>query len=251
MTRNPFVLVALGPLLIAAILHAQSPEQQPPAFDVATIKLNTSGDARSGTHGLPGGRVTVTNLRMRDVIRVAYGSNDLEVIGGPSWLDTDRWDIIAAAAPGLPDASWQPMVKALLAERCRLQAHTEQREQQIFRLVFADRDQHLGPKIHPTVCQPDAADCSRTTSRGGPVSGGIIAVASTMSHLAETLSRNAERRVFDATRLDDARYDFELEWSQDVSIFTALQEQLGLKLEAARGLVDVLVVDHAERPMPD
>jgi uncharacterized protein (TIGR03435 family) len=71
-----------------------------------------------------------------------------------------------------------------------------------------------------------------------------------MSHLAETLSPYAGRRVFDGTGFD-ARYDFELEWSQDVSLFTALQEQLGLKLESARAAVDVLVIDHVEKPTPD
>ena len=72
-----------------------------------------------------------------------------------------------------------------------------------------------------------------------------------MPHFAETLSRYAERRVFDGTGLDDARYDFELEWSQDVSIVTALQEQLGLKLESTKGVVDVLVIDPVEKPTPD
>jgi uncharacterized protein (TIGR03435 family) len=118
--------------------------------------------------------------------------------------------------------------------------------------VFARTDQRLGPKIHATGCKPDALDCSSTSGRtNGIVSGTLTAVASTMLHLAETRSRCAEQRVFDATGLDDARYDFELEWSQDVSIFTALQEQLGLKLEGAKGHVDVLVIDHVERPMPD
>ena len=173
------------------------------------------------------------------------------MIGGPPWLDTERWDISAAAAPGLPNASWQPMMKSLLVERCRLQAHTEQLERPIFRLVFARTDQRLGPTIRVTGCKPDAADCSRTTARGGPGSGGVTAIGSTMFHLAETLSRNAERRVLDATGREDARYDLELEWSQDVSIFTALQEQLGLKLEPARSLVDVVVIDHVEKPLPD
>lgn len=254
--RSGFILSAI---LIGAVVSLQglrgqtstSADQKAPAFEVASIKLNTSGDPLSGTHDLPGGRVTMTNLPLRDVIRSAYGANDLEVIGGPSWLDTERWDIVAAAAPGLQDASWQPMMKSLLAERFGLQAHTEQREQPIFRLVFVGNDQRLGPKIHTTGCKPDNLDCASTSRRtNGIVSGTITAVASTMPHLAETLSRYAERRVFDGTGLD-ARYDFELEWSQDVSIFTALQEQLGLKLESARAPVDVLVIDHVEKPTPD
>ena len=251
MTRHHVVLTVLSVVLIAARLRAQPPEQKPLAFEVASIKLNTSGDPQSGTHDLPGGRVTMTNLAMRDVVRRAYGSNDLDVIGGPSWLDSDRWDIVAAAAPGLTGVSWQPMMKSVLAERCRLQAHTEQREQPIFRLVFARSDQRLGPKIHTTRCRSEDLDCASTSGRtNGIVSGTITAVASTISHVAETLSRYAGRRVFDGTGLG-ARYDFELEWSQDVSIFTAVQEQLGLKLESARTPVDVLVIDHVEKPTPD
>jgi uncharacterized protein (TIGR03435 family) len=191
-------------------LHGQAAQtdQKAPGFEVASIKLNTSGDPQSGTHDLPGGRVTMTNLALRDVIRRAYGTNDLDVIGGPSWLDTDRWDIVAAAAPGLADASWQPMMKSLLAERFRLQAHQEQREQPTFRLVFARGAQRLGPTIHPTGCKPDDLDCARTERRtNGIISGTITAVASTMSHLAETLSPYAGRRVFDGTGFD-ARYDF-------------------------------------------
>jgi uncharacterized protein (TIGR03435 family) len=248
-------IVVMFAALIAATtlpLHGQAAsDQKARSFEVASIKLNTSGDPLSGTHDLPGGRVTITNLPLRDVIRSAYGSNDLEVIGGPSWLDTERWDIVGAAAPSLQDGSWQLMMKSLLAERCGLQLHTDQREQPIFRLGFAANDQRLGPKIHTTGCKPENLDCASTSRRtNGIVSGTITAVASTMPHLAETLSRYAERRVFDGTGLH-ARYDFELEWSQDVSIFTALQEQLGLKLESARARVDVLVIDHVEKPTPD
>ncbi|HUK36065.1 MAG TPA: TIGR03435 family protein [Vicinamibacterales bacterium] len=253
MKRSVLLLLVLGvPLTTAGVRAQTSEEKNGLAFEVASIKPNTSGDARSGTRDLPGGRVTITNLRLRDVIRAAYGTNDLEVIGGPSWLDTERWDIVAAAAPGHPNASWQPMMKSLLAERCRLHAHTEQREQPIFRLVFARSDQQLGPKIHATTCKPDDANCAHTTANtSGIVTGTISAVGTTMAHLAETLSRYAERRVFDATALEDARYDYELEWSQEVSIFTAIQEQLGLKLESTRGRVDVVVIDGIERPTPD
>src|SRR5579864_9085248 len=90
-----FVVFLCG---IASVLSAQAPAD--PSFEVASIKLNTSGDPGSGTHNMPGGRVTITNRLLRDIIRTAYGSNDIAVIVGPDWVDADHWDIVAAAPPG-------------------------------------------------------------------------------------------------------------------------------------------------------
>jgi uncharacterized protein (TIGR03435 family) len=228
---------------------AQTPSA--PAFEVASIKPNTSGDPRSGTHNLPGGRVTITNQLLRDVIRTAYGSNDMEIIGGPDWMVVDRWDVVAAAAPGNPDAPWQLMLKSLLTERFKLRAHLESRERPIYRLVVARRDNRLGPEVHDTSCRIDAVDCSRTSANTkGITSGTITSAGQTMADLGTSLSPYVERRVFDHTGLD-GRYDFQLRWSEDLSIFTALQDQLGLKLESTKGPVDVLVIDHAEKPAED
>jgi uncharacterized protein (TIGR03435 family) len=235
--------------VLGAVLTAQAPAS--PAFEVASVKLNTSGDAASGTHNMPGGRVNIINERLRDVIRTAYGSNDIEVVGGPDWVGVDRWDILAAAPPGSPDASWDLMLKSLLVERFQLQAHVEPREQPIFRLVFARSDKRLGPALHDTACRDDVPDCGSTSAHtSGIQSGTITGVGRTMAALGTTLSRYAERRVFDQTGLE-GRYDFQLQWSEDLSIFTALQEQLGLRLEPARGPVDVVVIDHVEHPTPD
>src|SRR5262245_33808117 len=97
------------------MLSAFMAAQGPPVCDVASIRPTTSGDPRSGTRNLPGGRVTITNLSLRSMIRTAYGANDLEVAGGPDWVDGDRWDVLAAAAPDSPaDAPWQEMLKTLL-----------------------------------------------------------------------------------------------------------------------------------------
>ena len=146
---SALALPIIAGLLSVPYLRAQSLSDSSarPKFDVASIKLNTSGDPRSGTHNLPGGRVTITNQRLRDVIRTAYGSNDLEVIGGPDWMDADRWDIVAAAAPGDPNAPWERMLKSLLAERFTLQARVEQRERPIYNLTFARSDKRLGPDM--------------------------------------------------------------------------------------------------------
>jgi uncharacterized protein (TIGR03435 family) len=239
----------LGTLLFAQIA---STSQAAVAFDVASIKLNTSGDSRSGTHTLPGGRVTITNQRLRDVIRTAYGSDDIDVIGGPSWVDADRWDIIAAAPPGGdPAAPWQTMLRSLLTERFRLRAHVEPREQAVFTLVLARKDKRLGMDIHVSACKDDGLDCSHSTATtNGIKSGTLTGTGRAMSDLAVSLSRYAERRVFDKTGLN-GRYDFRLAWSEEVSIFTALEEQLGLRLQSAKGPVDVVIIDSVERAISD
>jgi uncharacterized protein (TIGR03435 family) len=241
----------------ASPVHTQTPPaparaQDAPAFEVASIRPNTSGDPRSGTHDLPGGRVTITNLPLRSMIRMAYGANDLEVVGGPDWVDGDRWDVLASAAPGSPaDAPWRAMLKSLLVERFKLRAHLESRARPIYRLVFAGGDKRLGPDIRTTACRGDDLDCSKmAAATNGIKSGTISGVARTPAEIGTGLSRYAERRVFDATGLD-GRYDFELRWAEDLSLFTALQEQLGLKLEPASGPVDVLFIDGVEKPTPD
>ena len=226
--------------------------QAPPAFEVASIRANTSGSPRSGTQNLPGGRVTVTNQPLRSMIRTAYGANDLEVVGGPDWIDRDRWDVLAAAAPDSPaDAPWQEMLKTLLTERFKLRAHFESRERPVYRLVFARADKRLGPQIRTTECGDDTPGCGTLSANtNGIKSGTIRGVARTMAELGTGLSDYAERRVFDATGSEE-RYDFDLKWSEDLSIFTALSEQLGLKLEPASGPLDVLFIDSVEKPAPE
>jgi uncharacterized protein (TIGR03435 family) len=240
------------PLAVLVALALVAPVRGQAAFDVASIRLNTSGDQSSGTHDLPGGRVTITNLPLRNMIRTAYGANDLEVVGGPDWVDGDRWDVLAAAAPGSPaDAPWREMLKTLLQERFKLRAHFERRERPIYRLVLARADRRLGPAIRPTGCRADDLDCGKTSANtNGIRSGTMMGVARTLAEVGTALSRYAERRVFDATGLE-GRFDFELRWDADLSIFTALSEQLGLKLEPATGSLDVLFIDGVEKPAPE
>jgi len=230
----------------AVAVHTQAAR---PVFEAASIKRNLSGDPSAGNRNLPGGRITVTNQRLRQIIRSAYGANDVEIVGGPSWLDEDRWDIVATAGTGERDAPWREMLKTLLAERFKLVAHVEQRDRPIYGLVFARTDKQLGPDIHPTACTGDV--CGNTSANTSGIAGGTITGTSrTMAEIGRSLSSYAERRVFDRTGLE-GRYDFQVRWSEDVSIFTALPEQLGLKLEAQHAPVDVVVVDSVERPTED
>jgi uncharacterized protein (TIGR03435 family) len=222
------------------------------SFEVASVKRNTSGDPRSGVRSLPGGRVAIINQQLRQIIRNAYGSNDLEVVGGPDWIDSDRWDINASGGTAKADEPLEPMLKSLLADRFTLRVHVEMRERPIYALVQARTDRRLGDKIHATAmdCRPDA-ECGTTSAKTSGVGAGTITgVARTMADLGRSLSPYAGRRVFDRTKLE-GRYDFEIQWSEDASIFTAVQEQLGLKLESQRAPVEVVVVDSVEHPVED
>ena len=237
-------------VVLAAAIAVRA--QSGPSFEIASIKRNVSLDRRSSQRNMPGGRINFSNQALRQVIRAAFGGSDIEVVGGPGWLDSDRWDIVAAPAAVDPNAAWRDMLKSLLLDRFKLRAHIEQRERPVYFLVFARPDRQLGPEIHPTStpCKIEG-DCGNTdTTSNGAAGGAIHGTARTMAQVGRSLSGFAERRVLDRTGLA-GRYDFELKWGDDVSIFTAIQEQLGLKVEAQRAPVDVVVVDSVERATED
>src|SRR5262245_36015266 len=128
-------------LITAVLTTAQAPR---PAFEVATVKKNVSLDQNSFQRNLPGGRINFSNQRLRNVIRAAFGGVDIEVVGGPGWLDDDRWDIVGAPATVDANAPWREMLKTLLMERFKLVAHVEQRERPVYFLMFARPDKQLG-----------------------------------------------------------------------------------------------------------
>jgi len=249
MSVRTFLSSAIALAALAPSLVAQAPR---PAFDVATIKRNVSLSQNSSQRNMPGGRINFVNQHLRAVIRAAYGGIDIEVVGGPGWIDDDRWDIVAAPAVMDAAAPWREMLKTLLMDRFKLTAHVEQRERPIYALVFARPDRQLGPNIFPTKtsCKIEG-DCGSTdTNSNGIVSGTMRGTARTMTQVGRSLSGYAERRVLDRTSLE-GRYDFEVKWGDDVSIFTAVTEQLGLKLQADHAMVDVVVVDSVERAVED
>src|SRR5947207_12119749 len=151
MSARIFLSSTLAFAALALTLHAQAPAPRP-SFEVAAIKRNVTGGNYSGNRTLPGGRISMENQRLRQIIRSAYGSSDLEIIGGPNWIDDERWNIVATAGSnaGEGEVPWREMLKTLLMERFKLIAHVEQRERPIYGLVFARADKQLGPAIHPT-----------------------------------------------------------------------------------------------------
>ena len=161
------LLIASVLLLTAVVVpvprlrgQAAPTDQKAPAFEVASVKANTSGDSRGGGRLLPGGRITFTNESLRSVTRDAYRQND--VLGGPTWVDTDKWDIAATAPSGQAEPPTQLMMQTLLAERFKLVVRLEQREQPVYALVLASSDRRLGPRIHTSV-----KDCSVTGNTCG------------------------------------------------------------------------------------
>jgi uncharacterized protein (TIGR03435 family) len=275
----------------AVLGHSGAPpaSQGPAQFEVASVKPNASGDGKVMIQAQPNGRFTATNVTLRILIRNAYQLQEAQVVGGPSWLDEDRFDIVAKAdgEPGDPfraEQRGQPsrgqlMLRSLLAERFKLETHTEAREMPIYALLAARKDGALGAKL-----QPSRLDCATPQAivrlvgagaSGQPpcgirlFPGSLVAGGASMLQLANSLVAFVGRLVFDRSGLT-GNYDFTLTWTPDqippgfdkkaaamglppidpngASIFTAIQEQLGLKLDAQRGPVDVLVVDGVQRP---
>ena len=282
-------LYFLSSVVMVATALAQTPERLP-SFEVASVKRNTSGDSRAPMRTQPGGRFVATNVLLKFLIADAFGMADPQslinsrILGGPDWIDSERYDINAKAntefkpSPDGPARELLLMIRSLIEERFKLKAHRETRELPVYELVVARADRRLGPEM-----RKPAADCDAAIAAGIPpprqhgepppcgLMGGparTIAGGATMRQLAANLSVRLERLVFDKTGLA-GRFAFNLAWTPDrmptadpapgippidpngPSLFTALQEQLGLKLEPAKGQVDVLVIDHVEHPTED
>jgi uncharacterized protein (TIGR03435 family) len=267
-TAAPATIRSRSPLS-RPLLQAPTPAVagDSPAFDVVSVKRNPEPGTNHPLSPPVGGRLTLRNQTVRGLISSSYGVQDYQIIGGPNWLRTDGFDIDARveATPPSPAPQMLLRIRSLLADRFKLVMHNEQREFPIFRLVLARRDGQLGPNIRPGQCVPRPRD-------GGPVPddrqvfcgtnvgvGTMFVRGGTMKLLAQQLGRyaNIGRPVFDATNSTE-QFEWELKWTPDsldgnapadaVSIFTALQEQLGVKLEPSRGPVDVLVIDSVAPP---
>jgi uncharacterized protein (TIGR03435 family) len=231
-----------------------------------------------------GGRLTVTNFPLDRVIRWAYRLQGFQLVGA-GWTSSDRFDIIAKAEDNPPpdERQLQLMMRTLLADRFKLTVHSETRELPIYALALAGK---LGANVRPSTMDCAAVEAAVRTGGAPPApragerplcginingnGGNLIAGGVTMSQVALNLSSVVGRTVVDRTALNGA-FDLDLHWMPDqlpqqrigtpevppiidpngASIFTALQEQLGLKLESTKGPVDVLVIDHVEQPTPD
>ena len=259
------VLVAVSVSLMLA--QAPIPTSTDVAFEVASLKLNKSGERNSSTGGPPG-RFNATNVTAQQLIVFAFRLREFQLASGPGWLASDRFDIQARVAEGAkPDN--RAMTRALLRDRFNLAVHTETKQDQVYALAVDRPDGKLGPQLKPSTkeCQPaqpgTPSACGMNTSIND-VGGTLIGTGQTMQQLVDALgSFGLSRMVLDRTGLKGS-FDMELKWRPDnlrstgaaqasdlPSIFAALQEQLGLRLESQRGPVEFLHVDRIERPTPD
>jgi uncharacterized protein (TIGR03435 family) len=250
----------------AAVAAQESPAGNAavPAFDVVSIK-SLDGVARAR---LPGarqsqGRFARAAATLRQLIEYAYDVQPLQVRGGPAWVSTSRFQIDARTEPTTTPAQMRAMVRQMLSERFALKVHTDVRERPIYRMLLARRDGKLGPSIY----RIDDAECGGSNPQPCDLSmwsGGLTSSGMGLQQLAVALfsrsqSTGVDRPVIDHTGLS-GMFGFTLMFSpfntaphqsNDPSIFTALQEQLGLKLEPARGPVELLVIDSVEQPTPN
>lgn len=222
-------------LAAAAATYAQS-------FEVASIKPSAEATTRMAIHVSPGGRFTTTNTGLTDLLAFAYNVRTYQITGLTRALDDERFDIEAKPDTENSANPVRAMVQKLLADRFALTLHRETRPMPVYALVLAKG----GPKFKPS----DKDDMS--ISPGGK--GRMLFQKVPMALFATQLSQTLGRTVLEKTGLTGA-FDFALEFdpqqgpdSTGPSIFTALTEQLGLKLESTKAPVEVLVVDHAASP---
>jgi uncharacterized protein (TIGR03435 family) len=274
--------LATHAVLVAALagITAQERRGSPePAFEVTSVKPNPNDTVREAIALQPNGSVRFTAFPVRTLITIAYRSEGIQrfdqLIGGPSWIAVDRFDIAGKAAdasdPQAAGAKLPAMLRALLRDRFRLRIHSETRTLPAFALVLARQDQRPGPQLRESTVKCPTADAPTTDANpdswcGIRAVGGVITGrAASAALIAGNLSGYPEvdRFVADRTGLT-GRYDFRLEYAPGFqeprdavasaagpSLFTALTEQLGLTLQRETAALPVLVIDNIEKPTPD
>jgi uncharacterized protein (TIGR03435 family) len=235
--------IALSIAFIAVMLAQNKAE-----FEVASIKPTASQDGSLSVRFPPGGRFSVRNLTLKQLLQNAYAMQDYQVSGVPGWITSAGFDIEAKASAGTaepPREQLLEMVQTLLVDRFHIALHRETRQLPIYVLAVGK----TGPKLQP-------ADSN--VGRSKTMLGQMIAQKMSITELANILALDLKRPVKDETGLK-GQFAFTLEWSPGLresddrpasrpSLFTAVQEQLGLKLESAKGPIEVLVIDSAEKP---
>lgn len=243
---------ALCSVMSLAMRLAQAPAAQsdPPRFEVASIRPSSPEEVAAGWSGCTTtpGLVRCNNVTLKRCIVGAYGVGADRVLGGPGWMDADHFDITARAGQPLGDKALMVMLETLLAERFKLVLHRESRLGEAMVLEVGKK----GPKLQP-------AGAGRSSYSNAHER--LDATTMTMADFAEILSRNLKLPVMDRTGLPGA-FNFTLRWNADRGladtddraadlrweVSTAIVQQLGLTLKSKRMPVEILVVDHAEKP---
>ena len=267
----------------------EKPTAQPTTFEAASVRPNNSGVPDSTFRRQPGGRFNAINVTLRQIITNAYQIQGFQLLNLPDWAGQERFDIVARIdgnpppmPPGSPDDPMILAVRALVEERFKLVVRREQRELDIYALVMARGDRKPGPSRRTSTqdCERVMRDAARSGVPPSPPPGvevfcglrrgfgRIVAGGASMGMLASNLAPQLGRTVVDRTGLDGF-WDLEMTFAQEItgpipagveippvdpnapSLFTAMQEQLGLKLEPTKGPVEVVIVQSVSRPTPD
>ena len=294
------IAAVAGPIVIGLMnapgsrAQSQADAASKPAFEVASIKPDKSGSGQVMFRMAPGGRFVANNITVKLLIEQAYGLKDSQISGGPSWINSDRYDIEAKPDESSVDKmqklsqdertkQLEAMMQSLLADRFKLTLRHETKELPIYVLSVAKN----GPKLQQAKDTPLPPELPNPEGPNGPAPRGprfmmsdrgeLTVNDAPVSMLADMLSRQLGRLVVDKTGLK-GKFDFTLKWTPDEnqtqafmgaagagdprppsdaapppsasgpSLFTALQEQLGLKLESQKGPVETLVIDNVEKP---
>ena len=291
MLQMTAILSSAALLVAVATVAAQSPAT-PPTFAVASIKPSAppTGVAMFMDYGpRPGGQWVSQNATLMLIIPSAYPDFSLpgQIVGGPEWINIERFDINAKAEGDPPRDVMNAMLRRLLAERFGLRVHTEQREVDVYALVLARADGRLGPGLRKAAavdCQAIGEERKKAAAAGAPAQGppkpgermqcglrssamnGVFRLTAgnvAVTAIGTVLQFTVARPVVDRTGLTGP-FDVDLEYAGSSqlataadqanapsSVFTAVQEQLGLKLESRKEKMDVLVIDQVERPTPN
>jgi bla regulator protein blaR1 len=229
------------------------------SFETASIKPSKAAGEGMHMQSNAGGLYTAENITLKNLIMQAYDVREHQLAGLPDWIGSQRYDITArpesyAETRKVDNTQMKTMLQAMLAERCRLAVHRETKEGPVYSLVVAKG----GPKLQDA--GPDKKGVGMSAGRGM-----LQGHENTTAMIARALSDRVARTIVDNTGLT-GNYNFTLKWMPDAdkapglglpepsatadgpSLFTAIQEQLGLKLEPAKGPVEILVIDHVEKP---
>ncbi len=276
-TGRSFGFIGIGVAAFALLIPSRGPAQSPvrSEFEVASLKANSSGLPGFSLRALPGG-LTARNISLKRLVAMGYSVTDHQIFGAISWLESARFDLEAKSSGPAQLPQLRLMVQSLLDDRFKLKMHRESRELPIYTLALAKSGIRGGPGLVESPegpCGPVTPDAPAQrkglpaalcgTVNPGP--GRIYGQRGRMSQLADRLATILGRTVVDKTGLNGT-YDIELTYTPDPdmmpqlppgqpvagitqpSLFTAIQEQLGLKLQAGKGPVEVIVIDTAEKP---
>ena len=235
--------------VLCALTLTGEAQQPPPRFEIASIRPSNSDLTYAVVPRKNPDRYALTNASLLDLIRDAYSVRELAVAGGPDWVRRERFDVMAVA-PGSQFSQHRLMLQTLLAERFALRVHRETRQVPVYELVKARSDGRLGPKVKRA-----AADCSEV--KCSKMDSGVAALRGTSIPWPQIIANgfaSLDRPLIDKSGLSGL-FDIEFLWAPldasddrpgQVILFTAAQEQLGLKLQPAVGPVEQLVIDSAE-----